>query len=189
MRLSLCYKKAVCQGKPQICPLNSCSLECWFRIQLSTALGLFTLFELVCLTLFECCLILPMELVRQLCRVRNLFLTHTYAHKYTIDLIPTRAKTAVPLRTAQSVIFWNHCQLFLLAFCIYHHSVSFYPWSEIFSTTKVSDKSSEISAFQTIICPKMIWTFRTMSVCVTIWNLKLDTGFTNRHSTAVESDQ
>lgn len=49
-----------------------------------------------------------------------------------------------------------------------HHSASFYPWSDIFGTTKVSDRSSETSAFQTIVHPKMIWTFGTMSECVTM---------------------
>lgn len=35
----------------------------------------------------------------------------------------------------------------------------------LFGTTKVSDKPLESSAFQTIISPKMIWTFGTTYVC------------------------
>lgn len=99
---------------------------------------------------------------------------HKYAHKrhyrpdsncmQTLLFLPELQRVLL-----QSVIFWNHCQLlFPLAFCIWHHSASFYPWSDIFGTTKVSDRSSEISAFQTIIRPKMIWTLGTMSVCLTM---------------------
>lgn len=93
--------------------------------------------------------------------------------KDTTDLIPIACKNlpfsyfiASAFTSAFTKChFWNHCQL---AFCICHHSAPFNPWSDIFGTTKVSDKSSETSAFQTFIPHKMIWTFGTMSVCVTM---------------------